>query len=222
MTSANRYFADDTLEITCKRCGATGHKQSECTAEYSDFSICFKCARKGHLASACPNVVMSTLRRGVDDGAAAHHYEENLDCALCLVCGKFGHANCAFDPPKKSAFESTCPKCGAEDHDETECQRRGRFTQNFFTPAVVAAERKHDRRHSYGGASATTPAFKKRPQQFSASGGRDLSHTSLPPPKKPRFSAGSDRGAGVRRGNPFSWSGNGGGGGDSGGRFRRR
>lgn len=127
-----RYFGEaewrDTVDRKrgpCFICAREGHWKSQCPAE-----LCDICLKPGHHATSCKTKERVELCSAC--GAWGHSWKlctetELPACldrgAVCLFCGRRGHANCA-----KSARPRTtsvyCSWCAKEGHIEPACPKR--------------------------------------------------------------------------------------------------
>ncbi|GAB2274500.1 hypothetical protein Dimus_009268 [Dionaea muscipula] len=82
------YFDSTPGEVSCYKCGQTGHTGPECRTSQSDAtavaspSLCFMCGEKGHFARECTY----TKKDG-----QTYRGERVPSLSLCFICGDEGH-----------------------------------------------------------------------------------------------------------------------------------
>ncbi|KAL7596148.1 hypothetical protein Lser_V15G28501 [Lactuca serriola] len=101
-------------EVTCLKCGKTGHYAQKCPTEEE---VCFKCSKEGHFKQDFP-------MRATKPSVSLKHYVKYYEKVTCFKCGKHGHYadECAFNT-------RVCYECTEEWHFKQDCPKKKGVTK---------------------------------------------------------------------------------------------
>ena len=106
-------------EVTCFKCGNTGHYAPKCSTKEEVF---LKCSGKGHFKRDC-------LVRATMPNVPLKHYEGCNEEVTCYRCGRIGH-HC-MDCTHR---DKVCYRCRHTRHMSTDCLKKNEATRPNVPP----------------------------------------------------------------------------------------
>jgi len=111
--------------LTCFKCRRKGHLASSCPEASVDDNVCYKCGSTEHSLSSCPKVCKG--ERVV---------EMNLPFATCFICNEKGHLASQCQQNERGIYVNggSCRTCGSTKHRATDCPEKKKSKQTKEEP----------------------------------------------------------------------------------------